>query len=114
MIDIQEDIPESIDDQNFKEFIRQINSKSSEDQAFEEFDEPVESIFERITALKEIFPENFFDNVGSFLSTVFNVFCDASWIFFSSGIILLGPIIFEHERLRLTENLNDDEKKSEK
>lgn len=106
----QGDIPEqTIDDQNFREFVNQINANSTEDQAFNEFDEPDESIFERIAALKEIFPENFVDNVGSIISTAFDIACDASWIFFSSAIILLGPIIFEHERIRLTEHLNEVE-----
>lgn len=105
----------TVDDQNFREFIHQINTNSTEHQAFNEFDEPDESILERIAALKEIFPENFVDNVGSIISTAFDIVCDASWIFFSSAIILLGPIIFEHERIRLTEHLNEvEEQKSEK
>ena len=107
------DIQEPNDDQNFREFISQMNANSTE---FSEFDEPDESIFERISALKEIFPENFIDNVGSVISTAFDIVCEATWILFSSGIILLGPIIFEHERMRLTESLNndDEEKNSEK
>ncbi|CAG9800370.1 unnamed protein product [Chironomus riparius] len=107
------DNSETNDDQNFRQFITQINAHSTE---FNEFDEPDESIFERISALKEMFPEILVDNVGSVISTAFDIVCEATWILFSSGIILLGPIIFEHERMRLTESLNDDdeEQKSEK
>lgn len=39
-------------------------------------------------------------SVGNFVSTVFNVVCDASWVFFTTLAILYGPIVFEAERQR--------------
>lgn len=110
MTEINQEPEDHPDDQNFGEFINQRNTNSTEVQ--DEFDEPDETIFERIAALKDIFPENFIDNVGSFISTAYDIACDASWIFFSSTLILLGPIIFEHERMRLNENLNENEEQN--
>ncbi|XP_037907481.1 mitochondrial import receptor subunit TOM22 homolog isoform X2 [Hermetia illucens] len=73
-------------------------------------DEPDETIAERLWGLTEMFPEpvrNFCGSVADLsVSTVKNVFqfsCNASWIFFTSSMILFAPVIFETERAQMEE-----------
>uniref|UniRef100_A0A0K8TS13 Mitochondrial import receptor subunit TOM22 homolog n=1 Tax=Tabanus bromius TaxID=304241 RepID=A0A0K8TS13_TABBR len=73
-------------------------------------DEPDETLSERLWGLTEMFPEpvrNVCGSVSDFsVATVKNVFqlsCNASWIFFTSSMILFAPVIFETERAQMEE-----------
>lgn len=75
-----------------------------------EEDEADESVGERIWGLTEMFPEsvrNFAGNVFDFtqksIQGIYKVTCTASWIFFTSSMILFAPVIFETERAQMDE-----------
>lgn len=59
-----------------------------------------ETWLERLDGLKEMFPDEF-GRFGNFLFSSYKTICEASWVVFTTVVILLGPIIFESERLRL-------------
>lgn len=86
-----------------------------EDDDFEE--EPDESLGERLWGLTEMFPEP----VRAATSAVSNVTiksvaglykftCNASWIFFTSSMILFAPVIFETERAQVEEMQKSQQK----
>jgi len=82
-------------------------------------DEPDESLSERIWGLTEMFPEPIRNFCGAFsnftTSTVKNVYsfsCNASWIFFTSSMILFAPVIFETERAQTEEMQKNSTKTS--
>ncbi|XP_055378488.1 mitochondrial import receptor subunit TOM22 homolog [Condylostylus longicornis] len=73
-------------------------------------DEPDETLAERLWGLTEMFPEpirNICGVLSNFTaSTVKNAYsfsCNASWIFFTSSMILFAPVIFETERAQTEE-----------
>lgn len=59
-----------------------------------------ETWLERLDGLKEMFPDEF-GRFGNFLFSSYKTICEASWVVFTTVVILLGPIMFESERLRL-------------
>ncbi|XP_034105235.1 mitochondrial import receptor subunit TOM22 homolog isoform X2 [Drosophila sulfurigaster albostrigata] len=73
-------------------------------------DEPDESFGERILGLTEMFPESVRNVVGAVSSAtvkscrgLYQFSCSASWIFFTSSVILFAPVIFETERAQMEE-----------
>lgn len=73
-------------------------------------DEPDETVGERIWGLTEMFPEsvrNFTSNIVDFthksICSIYKVTCAASWVFFTSSLILFAPVVFETERAHLNE-----------
>uniref|UniRef100_A0A1I8PEI4 Mitochondrial import receptor subunit TOM22 homolog n=1 Tax=Stomoxys calcitrans TaxID=35570 RepID=A0A1I8PEI4_STOCA len=73
-------------------------------------DEPDETLGERIMGLAEMFPQplrNFtgslFDLTTSSIKGFYKFSCNASWIFFTSSVILFAPVIFETERAQMEE-----------
>ncbi|XP_037044300.1 mitochondrial import receptor subunit TOM22 homolog [Bradysia coprophila] len=80
-------------------------------------DEPDETLNERLWGLTEMFPERVrtvCGAVSSFtVSGVANLYqfsCNASWIFFTSSMILFAPIIFETERANFMESQKAQQK----
>ncbi|KAH8408736.1 hypothetical protein KR215_011575 [Drosophila sulfurigaster] len=72
--------------------------------------EPDESFGERILGLTEMFPESVRNVVGAVSSAtvkscrgLYQFSCSASWIFFTSSVILFAPVIFETERAQMEE-----------
>lgn len=81
------------------------------------FQEPDETVGERLWALTEMFPcpvRSFCGKVTDVsCSTVKNIYsfsCNASWIIFSSSIILFAPVIFETERAQMEEMKKSQQK----
>lgn len=73
-------------------------------------DEPDETVSERLWGLTEMFPEPLRDFTGALvcLTTkgvkgLYRFSCNASWIFFTSSVILFAPVIFETERAQMEE-----------
>ncbi|XP_064539413.1 mitochondrial import receptor subunit TOM22 homolog isoform X2 [Drosophila montana] len=73
-------------------------------------DEPDESFGERMLGLSEMFPESVRNVASAVTSTAVKSFrslyqfsCNASWIFFTSSVILFAPVIFETERAQMEE-----------
>lgn len=73
-------------------------------------DEPDETLGERLLGLTEMFPESVRNLTGSLvahtnstISTLYKLSCNASWVFFTSSIILFAPVIFETERAQMEE-----------
>ncbi|KAG5680774.1 hypothetical protein PVAND_010261 [Polypedilum vanderplanki] len=71
-------------------------------------DEPDETFIERIIGLTEMFPEpirdlteNIFTLTEKGVSSFYKFACSASWIFFTSSMILFAPVIFETERAQM-------------
>ncbi|KAH8395265.1 hypothetical protein KR222_004786 [Zaprionus bogoriensis] len=72
--------------------------------------EPDESFGERMMGLTEMFPESVRNVAGTVSSATVKSFrslytfsCNASWIFFTSSVILFAPVIFETERAQMEE-----------
>lgn len=72
---------------------------------------------ERLWGLTEMFPEpirNACDKVSTFsvlsAKTVFKFSCNASWIFFTSSMILLAPVVFETERANMEQMQKSQQK----
>lgn len=72
--------------------------------------EPDESVTERLWGLTEMFPDSVRSVCGSVtdlsvrsVKTVYQLSCSASWIFFTSSMILFAPVIFEMERAQMEE-----------
>lgn len=60
--------------------------------------------------LTEMFPEPVRNAVGTVVNTtaksvrsIYAFSCNASWIFFTSSVILFAPVIFETERAQMEE-----------
>ncbi|XP_068148698.1 mitochondrial import receptor subunit TOM22 homolog [Drosophila tropicalis] len=73
-------------------------------------DEPDESLGERVWGLSEMFPESVRNaadvitrNTVKGISTLYKFTCSASWIFFTTSVILFAPVIFETERAQMEE-----------
>ena len=67
-----------------------------------------ESLYERLWGLTEMFPEPLRDLVSNVTSLttasvkgLYSLSCNASWIFFTSSMILFAPVIFETERAQM-------------
>lgn len=74
------------------------------------FQEPDETLGERIMGLAEMFPQPLRDFTGglvnfttSSIKGLYKFSCNASWIFFTSSVILFAPVIFETERAQMEE-----------
>lgn len=72
--------------------------------------EPDESVAERLWGLTEMFPESVrtaCEVVTDFsinsTKTLYKFSCNASWIFFTSSMILFAPVLFETERAQMAE-----------
>lgn len=72
--------------------------------------EPDETIAERLWGLTEMFPESV--RTACEVATDFSInstkalykfSCNASWIFFTSSMILFAPVLFETERAQMVE-----------
>lgn len=73
-------------------------------------DEPDETVGERLWGLTEMFPEsvrNFTASLVDYtqkgIQGIFKVTCTASWIFFTSAMILFAPVVLETERAQINE-----------
>lgn len=73
-------------------------------------DEPDESIMERLWGLTEMFPEPvrnfcaaFSEKTFTATKVLYQFSCNASWIFFTSSMILFAPVVFETERAQMEE-----------
>jgi mitochondrial import receptor subunit TOM22 len=72
--------------------------------------EPDETLAERLWGLTEMFPEPIRNATGTLVDftfsgvkTVYSFSCNASWVFFTSSMILFAPVIFETERAQMEE-----------
>lgn len=81
------------------------------------FQEPDETFGERIWALTEMFPcpvrslcGKVTDLSCSTAKFIYSFSCNASWIIFSSSIILFAPVIFETERAQMEEMKKSQQK----
>lgn len=80
-------------------------------------DEPDETLGERLWGLTEMFPETVRNVTGAVtnfsvasMKTVYKLTCNASWIFFTSSMILFAPIVFEVERAQMEEMQKSQQK----
>lgn len=80
-------------------------------------DEPDESVSERLLGLAEMFPKplrNFtglmVDGTIASVKGVYKFTCNASWIFFTSSVILFAPVVFETERAQMEEMQKSQQK----
>uniref|UniRef100_A0A182WAN2 Mitochondrial import receptor subunit TOM22 homolog n=1 Tax=Anopheles minimus TaxID=112268 RepID=A0A182WAN2_9DIPT len=80
-------------------------------------DEPDESLGERIWGLTEMFPEPVRQFSGAVtdltvrsVKGLYSLTCNASWIFFTSSMILLAPVVFEVERAQMEEMQKSQQK----
>lgn len=80
-------------------------------------DEPDETLSERLWGLGEMFPEgvrNLSGAVTNFsvasVKTLYKFTCSASWIFFTSSMILFAPVVFEVERAQMEEMQKSQQK----
>lgn len=81
------------------------------------FKEPDETLAERLLALGEMFPAPLrnvtsaaVDLTGKSVAAIYRFSCNASWIFFTSSMILFAPIIFETERAQMEEMQRSQQK----
>lgn len=72
--------------------------------------EPDETLAERLWGLSEMFPdgvrtatEAITDFSISSTKAIYKFSCNASWIFFTSSMILFAPVLFETERAQMAE-----------
>lgn len=72
--------------------------------------EPDESVAERLWGLTEMFPQPLRKVCGALTEFTVNstkglykFTCTASWIFFTSSVILYAPVLFESERAQMEE-----------
>lgn len=79
--------------------------------------EPDESLAERLWGLTEMLPEGVrsacgtaTEATGVAVKTIFQFSCTASWIFFTSSMILFAPVIFETERAQMEEMQRSQQK----
>lgn len=80
-------------------------------------DEPDETLSERLWGLTEMFPEGVRNVSGALASlsaasvkTLYSFTCSASWIFFTSSMILFAPVVFEVERAQMEEMQRSQQK----
>lgn len=80
-------------------------------------DEPDETLSERLWGLTEMFPEpvrNVTETIVDLTSKgvvgCYKFSCAASWIFFTSSMILFAPVIFETERAQMEEMQRSQQK----
>lgn len=80
-------------------------------------DEPDESLAERLWGLTEMFPEGVRTLSGAVtdlsvasVKTLYKFTCNASWIFFTSSMILFAPVVFEVERAQMEEMQKSQQK----
>lgn len=80
-------------------------------------DEPDETLSERLWGLSEMFPagvRTFSGAVTDFsvasVKTLYKLTCNASWIFFTSSMILFAPVVFEVERAQMEEMQKSQQK----
>ncbi|XP_035792379.1 mitochondrial import receptor subunit TOM22 homolog [Anopheles albimanus] len=73
-------------------------------------DEPDETLAERLWGLTEMFPEPVRKVTGGVtdltvrgVKALYSLTCNASWIFFTSSMILFAPVVFEVERAQMEE-----------
>lgn len=78
-----------------------------DEEIFKTFDsEPDETLVERIVGLTEMVPLEVrikCKRAGKFFLSIYRGACDASWIFFTTGMIFYGPVLYETERQRQIE-----------
>ena len=79
--------------------------------------EPDETLNERLWGLTEMFPEKFRNVCGAITDIsvnstkcLFQFSCNASWIFFTSSMLLFAPVIFETERAQMEEMQRSQQK----
>ncbi|KAL9699697.1 hypothetical protein quinque_003138 [Culex quinquefasciatus] len=79
--------------------------------------EPDESLSERLWGLTEMFPAGVRNLTGAVVSlstasvkTLYQFSCSASWIFFTSSMILFAPVVFEVERAQMEEMQRSQQK----
>lgn len=80
--------------------------------------EPDETLTERLWGLTEMFPEivrNACETATDFsissTKTLYNFSCNASWIFFTSSMILFAPVLLETERAQMADYAKREEQK---
>uniref|UniRef100_A0A1B0BNG9 Mitochondrial import receptor subunit TOM22 homolog n=1 Tax=Glossina palpalis gambiensis TaxID=67801 RepID=A0A1B0BNG9_9MUSC len=80
-------------------------------------DEPDETISERLWGLAEMFPEPLREFTCALVClttrgvrSIYRFSCSASWIFFTTSIILFAPVIFETERAQMEEIQKQEQK----
>ncbi|KFB48749.1 AGAP005376-PA-like protein [Anopheles sinensis] len=80
-------------------------------------DEPDETLGERLWGLTEMFPEpvRAFSGAVTGLTVrsvkgLYSLTCNASWIFFTSSMILFAPVVFEVERAQMEEMQKSQQK----
>ncbi|XP_018783259.1 PREDICTED: mitochondrial import receptor subunit TOM22 homolog isoform X1 [Bactrocera latifrons] len=89
--------------------------KNSDDENYD--DEPDETLGERLWGLTEMFPEpvrrltgKMVDLTTTSIKGLYSFSCNASWIFFTSSVILFAPVIFETERAQMEEMQKSQQK----
>ncbi|GAB0096198.1 Mitochondrial import receptor subunit TOM22 homolog [Sergentomyia squamirostris] len=82
-------------------------------------DEPDETFSERLWGLTEMFPEpvrsvcfTVSDLSTRSVKSMFKLTCNASWIFFTSSILLFAPVFIEVERAQLQEAQRNQQKQA--
>lgn len=80
-------------------------------------DEPDETLTERLWGLTEMFPQGVRTVSGAVtdlsvasVKTLYKFTCNASWIFFTSSMILFAPVVFEVERAQMEEMQKSQQK----
>lgn len=80
-------------------------------------DEPDETLAERLLGLAEMFPEGVrtvssavTDLSVTSVKVLYKFTCNASWIFFTSSMILFAPVVFEVERAQMEEMQKSQQK----
>lgn len=80
-------------------------------------DEPDETLSERLWGLTEMFPKGVRCVTGAVtdfsvasVKTLYSFTCNASWIFFTSSMILFAPVVFEVERAQMEEMQKSQQK----
>ncbi|XP_037939608.1 mitochondrial import receptor subunit TOM22 homolog isoform X4 [Teleopsis dalmanni] len=91
------------------------NNRSDEPENYD--DEPNETLSERLWGLTEMFPEPLRSFTGKVtdvtvrgVKKLYKFTCNASWIFFTSSVILFAPVIFETERAQMEEMQKSQQK----
>uniref|UniRef100_A0A182XD06 Mitochondrial import receptor subunit TOM22 homolog n=1 Tax=Anopheles quadriannulatus TaxID=34691 RepID=A0A182XD06_ANOQN len=80
-------------------------------------DEPDESLGERLWGLTEMFPEPVRQFSGAVtdltvrsVKGLYSLTCNVSWIFFTSSMVMLAPVVFEVERAQMEEMQKSQQK----
>uniref|UniRef100_A0A8W7P9I4 Mitochondrial import receptor subunit TOM22 homolog n=1 Tax=Anopheles coluzzii TaxID=1518534 RepID=A0A8W7P9I4_ANOCL len=79
--------------------------------------EPDESLGERLWGLTEMFPEPVRQFSGAVtdltvrsVKGLYSLTCNVSWIFFTSSMVMLAPVVFEVERAQMEEMQKSQQK----